>query len=191
MTTTKKSVPAPIIASVVSNTKTFKTNITSINTSGATLRQTVQNAAIQAIEFFVESTNKKGDKDHGDTGYLTKLMTAVCLTNCLSHTKLKAFIEHHTNVKWTKITTKDGQVKHVFKKVGKEIEVKAIDGMWYNYNTPKKDPTKAVEKDYFKSMTTLHSAWVKGEVIPKKGTEEVTAKMFMVFEELLATLTAA
>lgn len=151
---------------------TFKQLLTSIARSGKAVRDNVQKAVVMALAHF---------EQHGDTKYLTDLMEVAIGCRSIRTNTLKEFIKAHANVSWGK--DKSGE-NMVFKKVGKEVNVKEVTTRWYDFNLdgqakPDLDITTAI-----KSMITRISNAIDNGTL-KEGQEEQARRVLEANQALL------
>ena len=153
---------------------TFNQVLASIIRSGNSIRSSVQKAVIMAIEHYGQ---------HGDTCHLTKLYTTTKKVKAINTSKLVGFIREHANVKLSKLENGD----QVFKKDGKEVEVKPVTSNWYDFEKEEKEKTIEVdvEKRIKSLLTTLEKAIEGEEAKIKDGQEETARKVLESIQGLL------
>lgn len=165
----------------LTNKNSFATNVKTI-TNNKTVRDAVQNAVIQALDFYKD--NGKGGS--GDTGYLTQLMVAAKANRGIRTKCLLGFIKEHANVKYTKITNKNGDKLEVFKKAtGKKGKVitKKVDSYWYEWTNS--DEAQADTVDFVAQAKSLLKRMTSNEKKLKEGTESTTDKLQAQLEAVL------
>lgn len=121
--------------------KNFATKLAAVVKSATTQRDTIQTLVVFALEHY-SSVDKNGDVV-ADSVFLTKLLRDTVAVRSLATGTLKAYIEEHTNLKWTK-GAKDAEP--AFRKVkGSDFkcDLAAVAGSpWYMHD--KQDQAKPV-----------------------------------------------
>lgn len=102
--------------------KQFNTKLAALVRSAKSMRESVQILIESGCEQYLE---------HGDTGQLTRLVKACVGVKSLPTTVIKDYIKACANVKYTKASD---NVTMVFKKNGKEPEVKMLEQTWYEWD---------------------------------------------------------
>ena len=165
----------------ISNKSSFTANIKTIATNN-TVKTAVQNACIQAIEFYKD--NGKGG--NGDTGYLTQLMDAGKANKGIRTKCLLGFIKAHANVTYGKIKNKQGVEMYVFKKAtGKKgaVETKELSTQWFDFVDVTTETDKPV--DFMARAKSLFTAISNNEKKLKDGTETKTNELQALLSGLL------
>lgn len=160
-----------------STTKSFKSNLSTINKSGETVRVAVQNACIQAVGHYAKTS---------DTGYLTQLMNVSKANRGIRTKTLQGFIQEHANVKYSKIKDSQGNEMFVFKKAsGKngEVVTSEIDTQWFDFD---KQGEAAVEVDFIAQGKALVKRMTNNTKKLKEGTEDSTSKLMADLESFFA-----
>jgi len=165
--------------------KTFKQNLKTITGSTGTVRNAIQGAVIQALDFYKCNINKAGNEEQGDTGYLTKLMLTCNSTKSLKTKQLQSFIEAHANVKWKTITNKAGEKQSVFKKVDKTVVISEVTELWYEWDKPQAEK-KRITKDFPSAAAKMLKDIEGGEFDFKKGTEDQVEALRIALQNLYA-----
>lgn len=104
------------------NAKNFTAKLTAWTKTASSMRQGAQDIIVFGLEVY---------GSNGDTGYLTRLYQTAVATTGVNATRMKKYIVAHANLNMHKAT--DGQ--WVFRKVGKVVEVKALVGNWWEWET--------------------------------------------------------
>ena len=152
----------------------FNQVLASISRSGKSLRNNVQTAVVMALDHYAK---------HGDTAYLNKLMEVAQATRAIRTATLKAFIQAHANVSYVK--AKDGS--KVFKKQGKEVQVKEVASPWWEYNKQGEATPDFDVLAQAKAFATRLQKALEGEGRKvKSGQEETAKKALEALQSLLA-----
>lgn len=154
--------------------KVFSAKLGAFVRSTSTQRDNLQDLILAGIELYMDS---------GNTVYLTKVMNACIGVRSLPTKVIKAYIQDHANVSWSK--AKDGQL--VFKKIGKEVEVTWPVVVWYDPAQEKKDQAKP-DLDMITTIKALRKKLEKAleSHTVKEGQEELAVRLL----EDIKTLTA-
>lgn len=111
-------------------------------------------------------------RDTGDTVYLTRCLTACIGVQSLPTKTMKAFIQAHANVTWTKAS--DSTM--VFKKEGKEVTVKPVSTLWYQHNASHQaQPDMDVMAQVASFLTRIETKMKEGKI--KQGQEALAAQL--------------
>lgn len=106
--------------------KNFGTKLGGVVKSAKTMRANLQNLMLFGMEHYEAS---------GDTVYLTKCMQSCVGVAALPTQKMKQFIQHHANVSWKEVKTKNDTKDHVFKKRGKDATYTPPTTNWWEFST--------------------------------------------------------
>ena len=112
-------------------TKNFTTKLSAWSKSAGSMRQTAQEILEFGFEQYLE---------HGDAGYLSRLVAAAFETKGINANQMKKFVLAHANLSWS------GDTKSFSKTKGKKGEpnpaVVTTHGVWWEFEKPASQAAK-------------------------------------------------